>query len=142
MSANKDTSQASGYTTIANDFVAKESDAKSIGDTCQDMAATHSISQASSYTAITRIWAITSSRDNQDDCQTATSHNISQAFSNTTIARDCATSTNRDNQDDCQARKDASSHATATKDSLTARQASLYCHHPDRASWSHSQGYE
>ena len=57
MSANKDTSQASSYTTIAKDFVAKDSDAKSIGDTCHDMAATHSISQASSYTTIARNWA-------------------------------------------------------------------------------------
>ena len=75
------------------DFVARDSVAKPIGNTCQDMAATRNTSQASSYATIARDCVPTTARDNQDDCQASVSL----------------------------ARHDASSYAT--RDSLTARQA-------------------
>ena len=86
--------------------------------------------QASSYSNITRNFAtntkdlctITTARDNQDDCQASVSQSWIVAMGTSLAGHH------------------ASSYATYTRDSLTARQSAIYCyHHHARASRSCSQ---
>ena len=110
MSANQDPSQASSYSNITR--INRKGVTKPIGNTCQKKAASYNISQASSYATNTKdLCTITTARDNQDDCQASVSQSWKVAMGTSLAGHN------------------ASSYATYTRDSLTARQAAIHCHH-------------